>query len=1086
MSSSQALVSDSGGEGSWVSCLLDPNLQTPPEPGTPGNVPPGEDLALNIGWDRFEKLVLAVVQRVLGLRGVKFRRYGVEGQAQHGIDLAGREPDGSYTIIQCKDAQAFTAGLLRDAVEKFAEGRRPFDASQLIVVTSATTRPVQLAEELGRLQDEHPDLELDLWGAEQLNDYLRYHADIVARFWTRETAAVFCTGAPPPGVPAPPPDRQEQAEWILVGPLRTSSMTPMLRQADATRASSPADSAALYGQIAARLQEEGFRAHATIMRSRQLDALGEAGCHDQAAELAAQLAANALHHGDRTEPRRLSQLLDTLASQAASAKTSHPAVTRMHARLINAAVAFALDPLGDPDTLLRALHDEGSEAAGYGPLLVLMLAEDQLAARPDRLAALDGLISATITQEEQSQAPGRDDIVLRLRLLRGEYEGSERGRLLQAARRHHVPGRHAALISAREARRCCLESRAEEALEGWRDAVSDAIHAGLADTAADWLYSIRDLNVRYGPWTTELDEEHRLAQALHVTGSGRLLDRSRDAREAAMSAMVSNQPREAVLAARRWLTDAVVTGSWADEEDALSFLGDLYENNNEPLLAASYFQRAGQDKKLTDLADKVGDLRLPIGSLKGAPWWTLNARAALISAQADLLDDPTASALLADLTDLAVRGRAGELTDAPNHSLTLQATRSACALAPRGTPEQALAVLEMLAPDVPREPNHYSHTDDAHATTCADIAIAHPSLTMTAMTRLLDLAAYDVQSALKLIATGRMLAILKTPSGRERVGRQPTRGALTEDERKILRDRAVRLADQPLYLADVFRFYLQPDHPAVKARAELARDRIINRPPPQQGRAAWGTVLAIDSYLATGLGRDDQIACLNKLIDIARDPGEVSEIRQDALTGAADLATIQSADSKEVAFDASMPFVVGQKDGSHLDELTGTPHPLSWLKISMGAASLRGAGLRLSVAAAVTDGQQEWIRDQAIHMLGADDASDVHDAAAALARLPAETTQNVDVSLLAAHPYYGVRQAAAVLTVRQPARHSDTAKRLATDRDVRVRRVLAAEAARAAADSSGTLTAILETLTQDARHSVRMPAVSATGEFERR
>jgi hypothetical protein len=530
----------------------------------------------------------------------------------------------------------------------------------------------------------------------------------------------------------------------------------------------------------------------------------------------------------------------------------------------------------------------------------------------------------------------------------------------------------------------------------------------------------------------------------------------------------------------------VVIGSWANEQDALSFLGDLYQDNSEPLLAASYFQSAGQDKKLRDLAEKVDDLRLPIGSLKGAPWWTLNARAAVISAQADLLDDLIASALLTDLTDLAVRGRAGELTDAPNHSLTLQATRSACALAHRGTPEQARAVLEMLGPDVSREPNHYRHTDEAHSTACADIAVAHPSLTMTAMTRLLDLAAYDVQSALKLIASGRMLAILKTSSGCERVGRQTARGAVTEGERKSLRDRAVQLADQPRYLADVVRFCLQPDHPAVKARAELARDRIINRPPPQQGQAAWGTVLAIDSYLATGLGRVDQVACLNKLIDIARDHGEVSEIRQQALTGAADLVAIQSADSKKVAFDASMPFVVGQKDGSHLDELTGTPHPLSWLKISMGTASLRGAGLRLSVAAAVTDEQQEWVRDQAIHMLGVDDASDVHGAAAALAQLPPEITQDVDVNLLAAHPYYGVRQAAAVLSVRQSARHNDTAKRLATDRDVRVRRVLAGEAARAAADSSGTLTTILETLAQDARHSVRMAAVSATGEFERR
>ena len=47
------------------------------------------DLDLRLGWDRFEKLILAVVRRALGLRGIKFRRYGVQGQAQHGIDLVG-------------------------------------------------------------------------------------------------------------------------------------------------------------------------------------------------------------------------------------------------------------------------------------------------------------------------------------------------------------------------------------------------------------------------------------------------------------------------------------------------------------------------------------------------------------------------------------------------------------------------------------------------------------------------------------------------------------------------------------------------------------------------------------------------------------------------------------------------------------------------------------------------------------------------------------------------------------------------------------------------------------------------------------
>ena len=1081
MTRGRALHPDSDSQDPWASCQADPNLRTPPDPGKPGNVSAGEDLVLAIGWDRFEKLVLAIAEHVLGLRGVKFRRYGVEGQTQHGIDLAGREPDGRYTVIQCKDVQSFTTSLLRKAVKKFAQGPRPFNAYRLIIVTSASTRPVQLAQELAKLQDEYSDLELDLWGSEQLNEHLRYHADIVARFWTRETAAVLCTGAPLPGVPAPPPDRQDQAERILVGPLNTPSVTKMLRQADAVRPDSPAEAASSYARIADLMQDDGFRAHAAIMRNRQLDALKEAGRYDDAAELAAELAAIALHQGDRTEPRRLSRLLDELAGQIPAEENSPADATRLHARLIREAVGFVLHPLGEAEGLVGVLREEGSVRAAYQPLLVLMLAEEELAARPDRLAGLDDLISAGIARADESMTPSDGDVGMRLRLLRAEYENSVRSELLQTARRHRVPGRHASLINAREARRCCLEGRAEEALEAWRDAVNDAIHVGLIDAAADWLYSIRNLNVQYGPWSAGLDEEHRLAQALSATGSGHLVDRRRDPREAAMSAVVGNEPIEAVLSARRWLTDAVATGSWADEHDALVFLGDLYQNNGEPARAAGYYQRAGDDKKLTELADKVGDMRLPIGSLTGEPWWSLNARAALIYAQADLLDDKTASSILEELTSLALRGRAGELIDAPNYQLTLQATKSACSLASRGTPEQAAAVLDMLAADVPREPNHYSHTDAWHAAACADIALAHPSVTQTALVRLLDLAACGVQDALKLVADSTVLALLEASPGRYggAAGRS-VRDALTEEDRKDLRERAIRLAEQPLFLGDVIRFCLEPEHPAVKIRAEQARDNILNRPSPQQGRASWGPALAIDSHLVTALGADDQMACLRKLMDVAHDRREVSQIRQHALAGAAELTALQSADIKSPLFDESACFVVGQMNGSNLDELTGTPHPLSWVKISMGTASLRADGIRLAAACAVETHQQEWIRDQAISMLSADDAADIHAAAHALVRLPPEITEEVDAGLLAALPYFGVRQAAAVLAVRQPDRNKDTAMRLTNDPDVRVRRVLAAEAARMAPDSSGTLARILSKLAEDPRHSIRVAAAMAS------
>jgi hypothetical protein len=49
----------------WRSISSDPVLSRPPAPGFPGNVPPGDDLRLDIGWDRFEQLLVFVAQGVL-------------------------------------------------------------------------------------------------------------------------------------------------------------------------------------------------------------------------------------------------------------------------------------------------------------------------------------------------------------------------------------------------------------------------------------------------------------------------------------------------------------------------------------------------------------------------------------------------------------------------------------------------------------------------------------------------------------------------------------------------------------------------------------------------------------------------------------------------------------------------------------------------------------------------------------------------------------------------------------------------------------------------------------------------------------
>ena len=255
-----------GSEPAWQSIFDDPVLSRPPAPGPPGDVPAGGDLRLDIGWDRFEQLLVFVAQGVVGLNQVRFRRYGVSGQAQRGIDLAGRHPDGTYTVVQCKQYETFTPADLRKAVEKFTKGKGPFGARHLIIAVSTDTRRTEVVDEFAHLQDEHSDLGIELWGAEQINDVLRDRADIVGRFWTRETAETFCTGAPLPGVAAAPPNWIRVADQILLSPLGVDGLSDQLADADSLRAVQPGVAAATYGRLADTLAADGYSGHAYVMR----------------------------------------------------------------------------------------------------------------------------------------------------------------------------------------------------------------------------------------------------------------------------------------------------------------------------------------------------------------------------------------------------------------------------------------------------------------------------------------------------------------------------------------------------------------------------------------------------------------------------------------------------------------------------------------------------------------------------------------------------------------------------------------------------------------------------------------------------
>lgn len=716
-----------------------------------------------------------------------------------------------------------------------------------------------------------------------------------------------------------------------------------------------------------------------------------------------------------------------------------------------------------------------------------------------RLAELDELITSALTQ--LNGAPDKK-VALRLRLVRACYKADERTNLLTLARQLRLPRTHAALVLAAQARRHALDGSADEALEHWRQAVGHAIHEGRTNDAGGWLYAIRAVNARYGPWTSRIDDEHLLAQALPKTSSGRLIRRVRDPETDARRAALDGRSTEAIRAARRWLADSIVIGDWGDEQSAAELLGDMYASNAEPERAAACYQWAGKTKKLTALAAAVGDRLLPPSPVGAGPWWQQTTSLASVAAQHDLLDDDTAARLLNTLLDLVARGRAGELIDSPTGNLTLQATKTVFVLAGRGTSDDAQALLDLFAGDVARAENRYYPHDDQHVQACQAIIVHHKELIWPALVRIFDLAEAGTHHALNMLSGRCVLDLLQEPSSDQD---DPPPGAsnplpcpaLTGEQRQQLRERLQAMAASGRYEAGVAVSALGGIDKAVTERAVQARDRLLNRPEPEGRTVSFGTLMVSDSYLVTFLDQTDQQACLDKTLTIATDRREAAQNRQEALTAASNLVLDQRDDVKAAMHARSRAFVDGNEDGSFLDDETTNPHPLSTMRIDFGSASLRAGGLRLALCSAVTDDDRKWVRDRAAVMLGSNDKHLVRECASTLSRLGAEVIGNLDATLLAGHPLPVVRQLATFGSVAAPARYVLALRALAADPDSTVRTLLAhrlheaqTQAADTAADADApsgndedrqcatraTIAEVLGVLGEDIRHTVRRAA----------
>jgi hypothetical protein len=207
-------------------------------------------------------------------------------------------------------------------------------------------------------------------------------------------------------------------------------------------------------------------------------------------------------------------------------------------------------------------------------------------------------------------------------------------------------------------------------------------------------------------------------------------------------------------------------------------------------------------------------------------------------------------------------------------SLYLSAHAALAALADAMTVLQAERLLAFIAPLIPREPDHYRHSDEAHIRSCVAIARHLPTLRDAALDQLLSLIETDDSAvAVHIRRHARNVLAEHYALIRERLEHDVANGN---------REAAELLAD------------LEPEdgrpNPARLAAAQAAFTRLVAPVVHVPGVYSVGTNAPIDAVVARVLPMEQIDAALTAQLDKASDPRSPLTNRADYLAAAFNLA----------------------------------------------------------------------------------------------------------------------------------------------------------------------------------------------------
>ena len=985
-------------------------------------------------WPDFERLLCRVAREVRGLRNVSC--FGNQGQSQDGLDVIGLNASDEAEGVQGKRYQSFTASNLMAAVTKYVEGSLPFPLRSLAIGVSCEAHERSVIEKLYELNLDHAPLQIELWDRARLSEMLRTRPDIVAEFFGDSTATRFCMPHHRASIPVAGSDALGTANAVLRGPAQASGADAELDQAARTEGDDP--DAALTHILRAKelLMDAGFPAHAHVLDQRIVGLLERLGRISDAARILLDRVWEALQADDERAAFMASRSLGLLASVDYGNDHGSANFVTSASALAEIANALYKNPLGAPP---------GIDSFPTHP---------QLGADLARLALLAGEIALAeghykwLTEESNQMAALSDEVIgheeqlgVRLALLAADATGNW-AKLVGRARTRSLSRALAALVLARHGRHLAQRGHWEKADQAWIEAVEQGCLAKHNSDAANWLHNRRHLETRYR-WQFA-DKFHPLAESLNAMPTNPPIAAAvAPVRERALEAINEERLREAVQYLRRYLRDAVVSASWEEENDSRRLIADVFNAAGEPAVAARHLVLAGAASEARKLGNALADANnyVHVGDPLDFPtYWTRAAAFNLIAGQADLIPDDCVAGLGEQALRVLDDADAGGLIDtrflAP--SVYLAAVETLAEIAERLTRDQAVRLLKHLEPLAEAPTGTYRHTDDPQQAACARIGQANP-----------DLEGQALQQIVALMSRGRQL-------------REPAETFLKNRIERVS-DAVERLAAEGNHEATSFLAYARPSGPS-EAEAEAAADALSAPRRTGAGQFSLGAGAVAQSMAARILPADRRAALIRTQMERARLPYENSRDRSDFLVAAANLATDLPEGEVDELFDLACREMTDPARSEADAFEREFSHPLGNFRVS-GNGDSRAAGALLAARLTHTDEQRAMVRRAALSLIGVSDDYLITRTFQVLGTSPS------DELLYLAKQDWALRSLAALGWADNEDADPALGTTLARDKDVRVRRALAAALAKR--ESTQRTQQVRSILAADPRYSVR-------------